>query len=107
LNWYEEFIEPEIRDIVKILRDNGINTESSCGHKMWIQFQVLDNEVMKVDKLLCNLGYRNYLIEYNLERSDGYLNSTATIYFEMQNKKYPIQSERTSALEAFCMRKTE
>ena len=42
-DWYEE-IEPEVRDLVRYLRNNGINTECSCGHKMYIQCQYPVNE---------------------------------------------------------------
>ena len=32
-NWYEEFIDISIRPLVKLLRDNGWNTTSSCEHE--------------------------------------------------------------------------
>lgn len=35
--WYTEFIEEPVREIVKHLRNNGINTIQSCGHNMTIE----------------------------------------------------------------------
>jgi len=35
-DWYE-CVEPEVRPLVKYLRDNGFNTTCSCGHEMLIQ----------------------------------------------------------------------
>jgi len=38
-NWYDQFIEDPLIDIVKFLRNNGINTECSCAHEGYIQCQ--------------------------------------------------------------------
>ena len=40
MDWYEENIELEVRDIVRALRNEGINTTASCGHEMWIEANV-------------------------------------------------------------------
>ena len=37
LDWYEDNIEPEIREVVKTLRNRGVNTTCSCGHGMWVE----------------------------------------------------------------------
>jgi hypothetical protein len=37
-DWHERHIEEPIRDIVRLLRNNGFNTTCSCGHKMYIEF---------------------------------------------------------------------
>ena len=29
-NWYKDNVEPGVRDLVQLLRDNGVNTECSC-----------------------------------------------------------------------------
>ena len=44
---YENIEEP-IRGIVKELRNNGINTTSSCGHEMTIQADILVNGQLQV-----------------------------------------------------------
>ena len=38
-NWYSENIEDQLKDIIKYLRNNGVNTECSCGHELYIQCQ--------------------------------------------------------------------
>ena len=35
-------LEPDIREIVRALRNAGINTECSCGHEMYVQCQTTD-----------------------------------------------------------------
>jgi hypothetical protein len=57
MNWYLN-IESEVRDVVSHLRNNGINTECSCGHDMTIQCQfLLDGTVWKIQGLLFNYFY--------------------------------------------------
>lgn len=60
-DWYEENIEEPIRDIVRLLRDNGINTTCSCGHTMEIQGDTtLNVETLKIiDELLCRYLHKN------------------------------------------------
>lgn len=54
-DWYERKIEEPVRDLVRFLRNNGINTECSCGHDMYIQCQVfLDGELQELHRLLYN-----------------------------------------------------
>jgi hypothetical protein len=102
-NWYEENIEEPVRDLVKLLRDNGINTECSCGHQMYVQFQVIDDEMNRVDYILFDNGYRDYIIETSITRDDGHKHSTGTVYFKKDNK-YPYQIEKQAALEAYYSR---
>ncbi len=83
-DWYKEYIEEHIRDTVRLLRNNGFNTECSCGHKMYVQCQyITDGEIMRLDQLLFNNGYRNYSIEISIKRIDGYtLGSFINISFK-------------------------
>lgn len=39
--WYKENIEDPLKGIVRYLRNNGVNTECSCGHEMYIQCQYI------------------------------------------------------------------
>lgn len=81
-DWYEKKIEPEIRPIVKMLRDNGINTECSCGHRMYVQCQYLHDGFLKeVDDILFNAGYINYKMTVTIIREYGYLRHTMNIIF--------------------------
>jgi len=73
MDWYEECIEEPIRDLVKLLRDNGFNTECSCGHEMYVQCQyLLDGEIFRLHKLLFNAGYRDYEIDLKVRVMDGH-----------------------------------
>jgi hypothetical protein len=68
LDWYEENIEPEVRDLVRYLRNNGINTECSCGHEMYIQCQfILDGTMYDIHRHMFNYYYENGLEMPNYE----------------------------------------
>ena len=57
-NWYEETIEPEIREIVFLLRNAGINTRGSCGHKMWVYCDWIDvDDASRATNVLQKAGY--------------------------------------------------
>lgn len=58
--WLEKVIEKPIRPLVKLLRENGVNTISSCGHKMTVQADFHDQEY--VYNLLIENGWDNFLI---------------------------------------------
>ena len=76
MDWYEEYIEGPIRDLVKLLRENGFNTQCSCGHEMYVECQypmMDDGEIFRLDQLLYNNGYKDYEISMILERSNGYI----------------------------------
>lgn len=45
-DWYDN-IEEGVRDVVRALRDNGFNTESSCHHDMTVQMQYIPDEAVK------------------------------------------------------------
>lgn len=62
MDWYEMIEEP-IRETVRLLRDNGFNTISSCGHEMEIALQLFpDGEMKRLHDCLYNAGYRDYEI---------------------------------------------
>lgn len=81
LGWYEN-IEPEIRPIVKLMRNEGFNTTCSCGHEMYVEFMLLDtSELDRLDNVLFNNGFRTYTIEALLKRDDGHGFSCAVVTF--------------------------
>lgn len=52
-NWYASNIEEGVRDIVHLLRDNGINTVDSCHHEMTIQAEYhIDGTIHYIHNLL-------------------------------------------------------
>ena len=61
-DWYDN-IEPGIRDLVRLMRDNGFNTTCSCEHEKYVEFEfgcagALDDLYL----LLFNQGYRAFKI---------------------------------------------
>jgi len=81
LNWYSENIEEPVRDLVKLLRDNGINTECSCGHKMYVQCQFIpDRQIMDIENLLLLNGYSNYKLSIEIKRIDGHYYGNMIIF---------------------------
>lgn len=79
MNWYKEYIEDPIRDLVKLLRENGFNTECSCGHKMHVQCQIIpDGELQRLHNLLFE-HYKDYTIDIHLECNDGFWTSYMNI----------------------------
>ena len=67
-------IEPEIRETVKLLRDNGFNTTCSCGHEMYVEFEFFDScEIDNLYNLLFNNGYRGFKITATVQTPpDGF-----------------------------------
>ena len=67
-NWYLIHIEPELREIVYALRNNGINTECSCAHDMYVQIQSLDltSEQRDITSALWEIGIYNFTIEIEI-----------------------------------------
>ena len=45
-DWYDMHIEEPVRELTRVLRDNGVNTECSCGHDMYIQCQYIPDETV-------------------------------------------------------------
>jgi len=87
-DWYEEYIEPEIRDLVRLLRDNGFNTECSCGHEMYVQCSyIIDGELMRLHNLLFSNGYRNYEITVTIRVVDSCLFKTLNIELKKELSK--------------------
>ena len=65
-DWYEKNIEEPIRNLVKLLRNNGINTTCSCGHEMYCECETHGNwydESKGVYDLLVKNGYKHFKIE--------------------------------------------
>jgi len=76
-------IEPGVRDIVKLLRDNGVNTTCSCEHSMTIEFDTCnDSSYLDIIYLLLfNNGYRGFRIDYSIQcPPDGFVVTSGTIY---------------------------
>jgi hypothetical protein len=60
--WYEKKIEPEVRELVRLLRNNGVNTTCSCGHEMFIEASYIpDESIMETYRLICNHLHENHI----------------------------------------------
>lgn len=94
-DWYKDNIEEGVRGVVKLLRDNGFNTECSCEHGKYVQCQyITDDVIQRLDNLLFNHGFRNYAIYITIKRDDGHIFSTMDIKFndlgEMEDGKEEV-----------------
>jgi len=65
-DWYEHAIEPEVRTLVRNLRDRGINTTCSCGHEMFVQGDIDDIQYDEwiITTTLLDMGYDDFEINY-------------------------------------------
>lgn len=70
-DWYDDNIEEGVRDVVRALRDNGFNTESSCHHDMSVQMQYLpDGSVQRLHNLMWNyLHERGLPVTFDIQVS--------------------------------------
>lgn len=60
---FYEAIDPDIRDLVRLLRDNGINTTCSCARDGIIQFDCKqDCDASTIRQLLMCEGYTGFTI---------------------------------------------
>jgi hypothetical protein len=63
-DWYTQNIEEGIREVVKLLRNNGINTTCSCHHSMTIWAEgYRPGDIEQIDSVLLQHGYSYYKIE--------------------------------------------
>jgi hypothetical protein len=78
MDWYDKIEEP-IRDIVKLLRNNGFNTRCSCGHDMYVEGDlIIDSELFRLQTLLYNYFCEknekpNFEIIFQIKVQEGYI----------------------------------
>jgi hypothetical protein len=61
-DWYVNTIEAPVRELVYFLRNNGFNTECSCGHEMYIQCQYIpEGTILQLHNLIYGYLYDNKL----------------------------------------------
>lgn len=91
-DWYEQCIEEGVRDIVKLLRDNGFNTMCSCHHEMLIQAENYDpSEIDRLYELLVEFGCDGFLIQmvYCKDELCG-LRRFFEIYLDPRTRRSPL-----------------
>lgn len=66
--WYDETIEEPVREVVKLLRNNGFNTIVSCGHTRTVEMEwYKDHEISVLWNLLWRHGYGHIIIDGHWE----------------------------------------
>lgn len=86
-DWYDRIEEP-VREVVRRLRNAGINTTCSCGHDMYIECDTtLDGEIMDIHNVLWHYfeetGQKvTFDVTYRHKVVDGAIRSTMT-YIEL------------------------
>ena len=88
-DWYINTIEEPLRDIVKALRNNGVNTECSCGHEMTIQCQSIDptTEFKNIRNVFMMMGIDRYRLELSREVIDNAHFDSINIYLDRERLK--------------------
>jgi hypothetical protein len=72
VDWYEEYIEEGVREIVRLLRDNGINTTYSCHCAMVVEAENYEDvEMSRVYDLLIENGYDDFKLSMILMKEAG------------------------------------
>ena len=90
-DFYSEIEEP-IRDLVKYLRDNGINTTCSCGCKMYVEADIIpDGQLMNIHRsvfdYLADRGLpTKYSIDIHLEQNNPLSRCFAVIQLAQNSK---------------------
>ena len=120
--WYEHCIEEPIRDVVKLLRDHGFNTECSCGHGygMYIQCQyIVDGEIQRLHDLLhCYFYEQGKPIDYEIIVRHKVVNGHSYTSLDVQlpkkyDKVYSLEEARQwfdthpAGREVMCIYKDE
>ena len=70
--WYQR-IEAGIRPHVRLLRDNGFNTLSSCESRMEVRLDMLSREedLARLERVLAQSEFEDYAILVRLARRKG------------------------------------
>ena len=63
-DWYDRIEEP-VRELVRVLRNNGFNTVCSCGHDLYVQmaWDGYDEETRDLYNLLHENGYTKFTLQ--------------------------------------------
>ena len=76
-------LEEPIREVVRLLRNCGVNTTCSCGHEMYIEIELGNHldEVETIATVLAMAGYKEFKIECTLQKPpDGLWVRRCTIW---------------------------
>lgn len=104
MDWYELNIEEPIREIVRKLRNNGINTFCCCGHGMWIQCELYDqhDELNTIYNIFSEMKIYNYRAQIFDNIINGYRSTHVEISLPDINGEY---YSKTVDNESFTIKK--
>ena len=90
MDWYQEYIEKPVREIIKNLRDNGINTICSCGHGMWIQCETYEeyHDLNTIYNVLIEMGISDYMVNVCDTVQNGHRNKHLEIMIPVNGQYY-------------------
>lgn len=96
LDWYEYNIEEPVRDLVKHLRNNGINTECSCAHEMYIQCQFIpDGSIHELHRLLyCYFTKKKEKVNFEINMNHKVVNGCqySSLHINLTGKEKHIDT---------------
>jgi hypothetical protein len=76
---------------VRLLRNNGFNTITSCEHRMEVTLEISPrDDLARLDKLLSRRGFTDYAILVRVERRDGHFGSNAVVQFGDDHARHRI-----------------
>lgn len=84
-----DVVEEPLKELVQLLRDNGFNTNCSCGHlpDPYIQMEwYSDDEITKLYNLLVENNYKNFFIKAEWNTTFGINHRTLEIVFSFEQK---------------------
>ena len=102
-NWYECCVEEPVRDLVKVLRNHGFNTECSCGHEMYVQCGYHpEGEIRRLhDLLYCYMSENkkkiNYEILVRVSVIDGHVTASLDVRFPKNITDYSFYGHKKAA----------
>ena len=82
-NTFYDAIEPGVRDLVRCLRERGINTICSCHHEWSIQCESVDPsaELRVIWLVMHDMAVREYHVTLLRQVADGHYTQYITINF--------------------------
>jgi MtN3 and saliva related transmembrane protein len=82
LDWYST-LEPGVRDVVRLLRDNGFNTTCSCEHGRYVEMEwYADEDVTRLYNLLVENGHHDFTLECGWQMHRTFQRRSMRVVFE-------------------------
>ena len=94
-SWYKNNIEKPVRKIVKNLRNQGINTQCSCGHRLYIQCGSIDifEELRTIYNVLVTMNIDTYQVILYENCIDSHKHTCLEIMLPDENGEYYCETK--------------